>query len=127
MSTAPAPAPLATGTTLHLILAFGVLGLVVSWAVFIAWGFDAGFTPSAFVKFWQLAFTEAGISGLTWDLIASGLILSALTVHRRHVIGGGGVALVLSLTWTLGVCVGLAVLFAADARALRGAQGAQVR
>jgi hypothetical protein len=111
----PDTSPLTGGGNLRLILAVGGAGLLISWVIFFDWIAAHGASLASGGAFWSVALTQQGISGLTWDLIASGVITCAFAWRRRASLGGRGVALVICLTWTLGVCVGLAALFGVDA------------
>lgn len=80
-------------------------GLVVSWAFFSWWMSIHGVDLSTF---WTIALTanEPG-TGLTWDLVFSGVITTVLTAARARALGPGRVVAILLGTWILGVCVGL--------------------
>jgi len=100
----------ARSTRLNLpVIVLGVLGLLVSWASFVDVLVLDGL---GFIEFWRSALVTGETAGLTWDLVASALICTALAVQRRASLGPRRLALVLAATWVLGVCVGLVVLFA---------------
>ena len=100
----PAPTP----AVARAMVVFGLGGFVVSWACFAAWGSTHGL---AFVAFWREALLgEAAGVGLAWDLVFSGLAVTALAVGWRRELGGRWLAAVLLGTWVAGVCVGLAAL-----------------
>jgi len=100
----PPPSP----SVARALLFCGLGGFVVSWACFAAWGQTHGL---AVVEFWRAALLgDAAGVGLAWDLVFSGLGVTALAVGWRREIGTKGLVATLLGTWVLGVCVGLAAL-----------------
>ncbi len=106
--------PTPQGATLIGLIVLGGLGMLVSWAFFADWIMTHG---SDFLGFWTLALTQEGIAGMTWDLVASGAMVTVLVWHHRQTLGWSGTIAVCLSTWFIGVCVGLAVLYALLARA----------
>lgn len=100
-----------TATTARAVAACSALGFLVSWAFFAWWFGEQGWTPAAFVEFWRVALTtnQPG-TGLTWDLVFSGLIVTCLLAQRARALGPARAAAVVLATWSLGVCVGLGLL-----------------
>ena len=86
------------------IAACALFGLVVSWCFFASWGLEHG--PDL-VGFWTSALWGNSASGLVWDLVASGGVLTVVTLHHAPRLGRRRVGLILAGTWILGVCVGL--------------------
>ena len=76
--------------------------------VFGWWFSVQGVSLATIGEGWSTALTanQPG-TGLTWDLVFSGLIVTVLAVARGRELGTTRVAAVIGLTWTLGVCVGL--------------------
>jgi hypothetical protein len=103
-----------SNTAVALITTFALAGLVISWAFFIQWGRVNGLD---FVGFWTHALTsEVAATGLSWDLTASALIVTVLTITQRDRLGTPRLIGVLLCTWTLGVCVGLGALVLSRSR-----------
>lgn len=87
-----------------------LLGIVISWAFFVSWGLERGLD---LVGFWSDALTlrSQAATGLAWDLVASALVLTVVTVHEVPRLGWRRVGATLLATWTVGVCLGLALFF----------------
>ena len=81
-------------------------GFVSSWVLFCL-AFAGGLS---FFEFWRQALWAGGTAGLTWDLIACGLMVSWLAWGSRATLGRARLAVVIGSTWSLGVCVGFGFL-----------------
>lgn len=91
---------------LLVTLALGVLGLLISWIAFAEYAVKHGPDLSTF---WFDALTTFGLKGLTYDLIASGAIVTVWALAHYHSLGITRVAAICLTTWVLGVCGGLAL------------------
>ena len=87
----------------------GLAGLVISWAFFYKFMRANGL---AFEYFWEEALWTGDSTGLVWDLLATGGIVTVMALYRRRTLGALRLAIVLACTLVLGVCVGLAALCA---------------
>ena len=90
----------------YLSLVIGGLGLIISWIAFTNYILEYG--PDL-LGFWNTALTSTGQSGLTYDLIACGAILTFWTLASCDELGWRKVIAICLMTWILGVCGGLAL------------------
>lgn len=108
MDTSAAPQnPPDSSNTRHrnaLTLTLGVLGVLGSWALFVPYLNQHGWST---VAFWIDAFTTFGVNGLTVDLFATAFTLFVMIWHDRKRLGPAKVAALVFATVIPGVCLGL--------------------